>query len=111
MKARKEEGQHRFVNSVGCFSDESTDEQAPLLGANRTPQNYTSVNHSHERAAAGDNRSGHRSLSNLRQARMVASNRQHSTRPNDRTRTSERNRYHRLEGDNSTGQEEELLRR
>jgi len=92
-------------------SDESADEQSPLLGANSTAQNYTFVNHSHERAAVGDDRRGHRSLSNLRQARMGASNRQHTTRPNAWTRTPDTNRYHRLEGDNDVTGQEGLFRR
>jgi len=90
-------------------SDESADEQAPLLSTNSTRQTYTIANDSREIATTDDDddRRGQRSLSTSYQARAAASNRQRSTRPNPWRRTSGRNRYQRLEGENIGGREEE----
>lgn len=90
-------------------SDESADEQAPLLSTNSTRQNYAAANNSRDIATTDDDedRRGHSSLSSLNQARAASSNRQRRTRPNPWRRTSGRNRYQRLEGENINTREEE----
>jgi len=87
-------------------SDESADEQAPLLSTNSTRQNYTVANS--RTTDENDDRGRVRSLSSLYQARAGASNRQRSTRPNPwRRGSSGRNRYQRLEAENIGGREED----
>ena len=90
------------------ISDESADEQAPLLSTNSIRQNYTTAN---PREAATtddtDDRGSHRSLSTLYHVRAATTNRQRGRRTNPWTRTSGRNRYQRFGEENVVGREEE----
>ena len=89
-------------------SDESADEQAPLLSANSTRQSYTVENYRDISTMEDNNdHDNHRSHPGLYRARTVTSYRERSARLHPLRRTIGRNRYQRIEGENIGGREED----
>lgn len=89
-------------------SDESADEQAPLLNANSTRQSYTVENYRDISTMEDNNdHDNHRSHPGLYRARTVTSYRERSARLHPLRRTIGRNRYQRIEGENIGGREED----